>query len=300
MRSGSSVTGEILQYSKGTFYVFEPLRVLFNYIIKNNHPLRFVNGTVLRPGSYNSTDVLKEALKGWFTCNFSTIYQLSFKDYVFLNLSSKARNFVSCLNTDGVHKSVLFADCLEKFEKICRESKFVVVKTIRTSMKVAQELMEFIPNLKVIHLVRDARQTAMSQARREGCGLKGIVNCAKSLCKVATEDDEVKTAMEKRHRVLTVRYEEVATMPVNATRAMYNFVGLAFTKEVESYVTRITTGGNHSECETCKLKWQMGNSSQSSVVHIDTWKKEMRPSVIVSVQLLCEKYLTRYGYKLFK
>ena len=47
MRSGSSLTGDILQQSPGAFYVYEPLRLLERLVkLQPGAPLRFVNGTI--------------------------------------------------------------------------------------------------------------------------------------------------------------------------------------------------------------------------------------------------------------
>ena len=46
MRSGSSLTGEIMQQHPDAFYVFEPLRML-DVSFKANFPLQFLNGTYM-------------------------------------------------------------------------------------------------------------------------------------------------------------------------------------------------------------------------------------------------------------
>jgi hypothetical protein len=45
MRSGSSVTGDILQQNNNVFYVFEPLRILQD-LIKHEKPVQWFNGTI--------------------------------------------------------------------------------------------------------------------------------------------------------------------------------------------------------------------------------------------------------------
>ena len=44
MRSGSSLTGEIMQQHPDAFYVFEPLRML-TITFRDKLPLQFLNGT---------------------------------------------------------------------------------------------------------------------------------------------------------------------------------------------------------------------------------------------------------------
>ena len=46
MRSGSSLTGDILQHSPGAFYVFEPLHYLGNFLKSETGQLIYANGTI--------------------------------------------------------------------------------------------------------------------------------------------------------------------------------------------------------------------------------------------------------------
>lgn len=46
MRSGSSLTGDILQQHEDAFYMFEPLRMA-DMLDKNNQSVAFLNGTIM-------------------------------------------------------------------------------------------------------------------------------------------------------------------------------------------------------------------------------------------------------------
>lgn len=48
MRSGSSLTADIIRCNHGDFYIFEPLHGLIELSIKQNSPVRFLNGTRIR------------------------------------------------------------------------------------------------------------------------------------------------------------------------------------------------------------------------------------------------------------
>lgn len=48
MRSGSSLTADIIRCNYGDFYIFEPLHGLIELSIKQNSPVRFLNGTRIR------------------------------------------------------------------------------------------------------------------------------------------------------------------------------------------------------------------------------------------------------------
>lgn len=48
MRSGSSLTADIIRCNHGDFYIFEPLHGLIELSINRNRPVRFLNGTQIR------------------------------------------------------------------------------------------------------------------------------------------------------------------------------------------------------------------------------------------------------------
>ena len=54
MRSGSSLTGDILQQSPGAFYIYEPLRELEKLANQPGSNLMFVNGTVRYLKQFNN------------------------------------------------------------------------------------------------------------------------------------------------------------------------------------------------------------------------------------------------------
>ncbi|XP_045166419.2 uncharacterized protein LOC123529901 [Mercenaria mercenaria] len=64
MRSGSSLTGDILQQNSNVFYVYEPLRILRD-LIKHKKPIQWLNGTVSTIATLNTTDVKRQSLIGW-------------------------------------------------------------------------------------------------------------------------------------------------------------------------------------------------------------------------------------------
>ena len=48
MRSGSSLTADIIRVNHGDFYIFEPLHGLIEFSVKQNRSISFLNGTEQR------------------------------------------------------------------------------------------------------------------------------------------------------------------------------------------------------------------------------------------------------------
>ncbi|WAR23524.1 hypothetical protein MAR_037193 [Mya arenaria] len=136
MRTGSSLTGEILQQLPGAFYVFEPLRTLYE--------------TNRLPGKYKVADVHVETLRGWLTCDFSRIYLKSFDDFTFLALGKQTKHLNECRRRRpvGMAPKDVFLQCVEDLRQRCLNSSVRVVKTIRTPMSMALKLSKVVDNLK--------------------------------------------------------------------------------------------------------------------------------------------------------
>ncbi|XP_060603974.1 uncharacterized protein LOC132756848 [Ruditapes philippinarum] len=228
MRSGSSLTGEILQQNEHVFYVFEPLRVL-SHLVKTNQPVLWFNGTRSPVTALNITSVKKQTLIGWLTCNFSLVPSQSFDDWYFLSFGKKTDVYNNCIfkhfgirynnhypnssQTSSILHIRLSAirrgereKCLQKLQNTCLSSKFRIVKTIRTSMSLADEILKDVYGSKIIHLIRDPRSTVLSQAHYSGCpgGKRSVVACSNFHCKRVDDDTEFKQKLltEKPARVI--------------------------------------------------------------------------------------------------
>jgi hypothetical protein len=55
--------------------------------------------------------------------------------------------------------------CLPPLTQVCRRSRIITAKVIRLSMELVEPLLEQLPNLVLVHLVRDPRGIIMSRLR---------------------------------------------------------------------------------------------------------------------------------------
>lgn len=252
-----------------------------------------------QPRQYRLSDVHKQALIGWLTCNVDLIYKESFFDD-FMDLGVKTKTLSQCINRTGKTEAEIHR-CVSNFRDLCLNSTFRIVKTIRTPLQLALSVMNQVQNMKIIHLIRDPRATVKSQIPRGVCPVKtgGAAGCAWRHCEKVMEDTAIKNKSKyNKHNILTVKYEDIAQHPVETTMQMYKFVGLQFTDSVKTFVRDVTLGGNHRECAVCQLKWQMGKKSDSSTQHVDSWKNA-NPNMISVIQKKCKAVLNYYNYEMF-
>ncbi|XP_045165005.2 carbohydrate sulfotransferase 6-like [Mercenaria mercenaria] len=313
MRSGSSLTGDILQQPKDTFYLFEPLKSA-EHIQKRNGSISYLNGTVMTNGRYNLSAVYLDTLLGWLTCNFSRVYLESLLDLEFLAFGKTLQQYTSCIYRAGlgdfpetskpilynitIHQKELLKTCMEDLRNVCLRSKYRIVKTIRTKMSLAAQVLEQVVDSKLIHLVRDPRATIESKSHRKVCPL-GLSFCISQHCQRVRDDIIVEKKSRSPERFHTVFYENIASRPIQTAKMMYKFIGMELTPVISDYIFNITLGKNKSGCSVCTAKWQIGNSASSSEKHVDAWKQKLPPKYINRTQQLCNDVIKHYGYEYY-
>ncbi|XP_060563789.1 uncharacterized protein LOC132723134 [Ruditapes philippinarum] len=323
MRSGSSLTGEILQQNEHVFYVFEPLRVL-SHLVKTNQPVLWFNGTRSPVTALNITSVKKQTLIGWLTCNFSLVPSQSFDDWYFLSFGKKTDVYNNCIfkhfgirynnhypnssQTSSILHIRLSAirrgereKCLQKLKNTCLSSKFRIVKTIRTSMILADEILTDVYGSKIIHLIRDPRSTVLSQAHYSGCpgGKRSVVACSNFHCKRVDDDTEFKQKLqtEKLARVYTTLYEQISLNPISFAKSLYNFIGMELSEVISNSVLMITSGHNITGCKVCEQSWQSRNKS-NLIAKQDNYET-MNSHLLSYVQSVCKNTIKYYGYEIY-
>lgn len=167
-------------------------------------------------------------------------------------------------------------------------------------MQLALSVLRDVENMKIIHLVRDPRSTLQSQTHRGVCPWKsgGIIGCAKRHCASVWDNTLVQNGSPYKDRILTIKYEDIALYPVETAKRMYDFVGLNFDENVKKYVYEVTLGGDRSGCTVCRLQWQIGPKKDSSVDHIDSWRKAQNVKWISNIQEPCKTVMKYYNYTL--
>ncbi|WAR26597.1 CHST3-like protein, partial [Mya arenaria] len=245
MRSGSSLTGEILQQSIGAFYVYEPI-----------HSIRWQDRTENWTYPDAPTKLVTPA----------TVHRERV-DVLYRLLTCDLKNVPDRVLQSGFLGTMA---CILNLQKACQGSPLRVLKTIRFDMEQARNLSVLIPDLKIIHLVRDPRATLKSQDYLGEC--KGFTRqqCVERFCAMVEDNIVRADSMSKsnRNRIFTLRYENLAKNPMLVSKELYKFVDGSLTKQIEDYIFNITSAGRKDDCNICTTR---GNSTK----HVDKWKKTM-------------------------
>lgn len=151
--------------------------------------------------------------------------------------------------------------------------------------------MDCLPNLKIVHLIRDPRAVQYSRQRVGAFKMKEALNMTQKLCTRISNDleigREINTAYRGRYMVL--RYEDLASRPIDISRKIYNFLGNKFTYKLEKFVYNITMAGNKDECNTCSMR----NNSKH---HIQIWRGFFPLGIVQMIDNECRSIYNTMGY----
>ncbi|XP_069105720.1 carbohydrate sulfotransferase 1-like [Argopecten irradians] len=262
-RSGSSFVGDLIQAHDDVFYLFEPLRA-------PTTRFRLLNDT-----SHSSITRFQEKTRSILTklsgCRLDHVPGEVIHDH-FLNRSKKARNYIQCLDehmdkNDPIEASK--STCLKTMIRSCLESKIVLVKVIRPSLAMLFEMMNAIPKLKIIHLMRDPRAMARARVSFGMIKKKTEIDDVTKFCDRLFEDAVVAENIKQKYpeRILSLFYEEVAYHPIKEAQRIYKFADLEFSRRQQEIITAMTTNATpEKECrKMCTTK--------ISTLQAEKWRK---------------------------
>ena len=136
--------------------------------------------------------------------------------------------------------------CLQSMESVCRGMTNIVTKVLRMSLMAAETLLEKIPDLKLIHLLRDpravhnSRMTAKFYAQHMGSPSIMETDIRTSCDRIRRDIRYGRYLMKKYPgRVKIVQYENFDQPEVQAQK-IYNFLGMSYTEDVKQFVTQIS------------------------------------------------------------
>ena len=150
-------------------------------------------------------------------------------------------------------------------------------------------IKELLPDLAVIHSIRDPRANVQSQRTRWP---------STSLWEAATKwRNSVRAGRDWQKRGVTpymeVRYEDLVTGPEATCRAICQFLGIGFDQSLLAF--------DHVERE-----WNPANPGEGSRRHyhgfeqqrIDKWKKYLTPLEVKLIEDRCRRGMALFGYEM--
>lgn len=171
-------------------------------------------------------------------------------------------------------------DCRGKILHQCHVSVARVVNVVRLSLSLAARLLERIPKLKIIHVLRDPRAIINTHIQSKRSFRYGVSNYSRSLCRRMMEDIEESKRIHTNFpgKLLTVLHESLALTPLYVIREMRNFGGHTF-DDANGIMekTRSIFGGNSS-------------------LSAGSWRTQLPWSVTKATNMVCSGVYRALGY----
>lgn len=265
MRSGSSLTGALLMNSSDTFYVFEPLIPLAPYHYLSRDQICRMRDTVC---SYeNATRRLQEAFKvliNIYTCNIKNLPEEVVKRILAEKKSGKPwLKLGECLTLSNASEQHI--QCYDTIEHTCKEASSVVTKVLRLSFIHVDRLLQNLPNLNVLFLIRDPRAILNSRIETDWFPIsnndsKSVEGNVHSLCNKMEDDFWSFEEAEAKHRnrVAKMRIEDITISKEEMVKVL-NFINKPITQD--NYL--------HIDAVFKKKAWKGGSLFRS-------WRKQLK------------------------
>lgn len=119
-------------------------------------------------------------------------------------------------------------------------------------METAKVLLKSVPDLKIVHLIRDPRGILNSRRRIYKINIKTLAYEAKAICdnmfKNTVETLQLIQEEEFKDRIATLYYEDLSKDPMGCSERLFSFLHLPFTQSVEKWIRTnmlgLRTGGH--------------------------------------------------------
>ena len=182
--------------------------------------------------------------------------------------------------------------CYSKAEEMCLNSTVRMIKTIRITIKATDYLLNALPNLKIVHLMRDPRGV-LSSRKRTGFlrNFKPYSLAAPGLCDRYMDDMHAFNMLSKKYpnRLKRVLYEEIATDTRRVANELYSFLGLEFPPNMQQWIS------NHTLAS--KKNGSYGTLRTNSSAHADRWRQDLPYSMIKEIDNTCQGLYKHMGYQ---
>jgi len=172
------------------------------------------------------------------------------------------------------------AHCTEILRKAIADRRLRATKVVRATMDSMEPLLQALPNLRIIHLVRDPRAVVLSRSRLDG-SMRGLyaerirrksgsrfVPEASLYCHHATADIRSRLALERKFpgRIMSMRYEDVLANPEQRFRDIYRLLDEPIPQATLKQMEQMASRGQKRNLTT---KWQrvLNLTDQIEIAH---------------------------------
>ncbi|XP_072173504.1 carbohydrate sulfotransferase 1-like [Diadema setosum] len=291
-RSGSSFVGDLFSSNPNIFYMFEPLyRITFDALAH------------LLPKSVPITKLSFSIWNHTLRCNYSTTYPPPGE---WLSTLKKHKidpcKYVNGTSVPSEHCPLLSKPLTKRAGRalslFCADHPVTVLKTIRV-MDI-EELRPFLEdpglNVKILHLVRDPRAVMDSRLRlvevnsdlirRRGRGADEILDLCQHMERNIRYRDSPPSWL--RGKYVMVRFEDVASNPVDETRRIYRKLGLPLHADVVTWIGRNT--------RTDEEENDPFSRTRNSTEVLSAWQRTLPAQTRKNIESRCQHLLEKLSY----
>ncbi|XP_077979237.1 carbohydrate sulfotransferase 3-like [Glandiceps talaboti] len=259
-RTGSSFLGEYFNQNPRFFYSREPLKTMTQMALQKK----------ISDALFDTLSV--DVVSKFFHCDFSEAHPW----FSLLTPGcpySIALNDTSICHRTGILKNVPLSkqNVTDILTPSCQGRDHIAIKVIRMYDLNLLRSFALDPtlNIKIIHLVRDPRavfqsRNTINEHNEDFARRKVIVDEVTDYCRNLAKNLAIARSgllgLEGKYKL--VRYEDLATRPVEMMKDMYDFLRLSYSPEVETWLqknTVINTGDPFLTSKNAKFvlkKWR--------------------------------------------
>lgn len=245
--------------------------------------------SILTPDHYA---VYTELLYHWFTCNFDHIDLISLTDPFLSIFTPEHKKYNDCIKQNHNQSRIqIVKNCTALLNERCRNAKSRTIKTIRISVSMAGILLKWLPNLRIVHLIRDPRGIVNSRFEQHLNDTSELSKSAKDLCNCISSDLAVFSELERCHqdRMMRVIYENLCQNPHIVVLQIYSFLGVRYTENVKKYVQRIFNGPS-KKCHYCTDRGK-------AISNAYRWMSVIQEQTLEIIDYHCSLLYSQLGYQ---
>ena len=229
--------------------------------------------------------MIYEEIDNWLKCNIREISIESILD----NRNLVGSVMDCAFTSSGVPVRPKINDCINGILQLCIIAKIKVIKFIRFRVKYSLVLLKKYEDMKIIHLVRDARGIFSSRIDI-GPNPQLFSLLAQKYCSQVAEDLTFSLQIFKQfpNKIRIIRFENIAEIPEETTKAMFNFTGLPFSKDILEYVKNHTNANSDNG--------RHGVSRQNANLTVNKWRYTLNLTTVNQLDMYCRKSNYILGY----
>ena len=185
--------------------------------------------------------------------------------------------------------------CIHLLDKTCAPKHLRAVKAVRLRLDLLEDILDAVPDLKVVIYFRDPRAIVVSRyyhALLSNMSQKYMRNEGALLCQRMRYELTLLPQLLSKYpnNIHVMQYEDVVKAPADNMREVYKFVGTEIHDEVEKWIS------GHLVHAT-KNDGGYGTSRTDPVATSKKWRSKLRKSVADDLNNVCSDVLKALRYE---